>query len=230
MKTNVVAIDPSLSCTAMVVNDKRYAFVSRRVALTKKDELTKWFALSEPHVNYIFTNFVNLDDYSSNEINKLISYHETTKLICDIIHDNLDPALDVKIAMEGYSFSSDAGPLIDLVTFSTLLRQKLLDITLDVEIISPTGLKLEAAKLTYPAIQKGKKVIKYEYRNHEGMAGGSFKKHEMYKVLVDNTKIQSPWIDFLKTHQKEILNYKSIPKPIEDVNDAQILFYVTQNS
>jgi hypothetical protein len=225
---NVVAIDPSLSCTGIVVNDKRFAFVNRKIAHTSKGALNKWFELASSHVDFTFVDYgEDVHDYATTEICKLNAYDIITTDIVDTILDNIQPSEYItRVLMEGYSYSSAAGPLIDLVTFSTLLRHKLYEHTNELEIISPTSLKLEAAKLTYPAIPKGKKVVRYEYRNNEGIAGGSFKKHEMYKALVENDKLSSPYIDFLREHQKEILNYKNIPKPIEDVNDAQILYYV----
>lgn len=224
---NIVTIDPSLSCTAVVVNNKRFAFVNRAIAFTKKDVNKKWFELASDHISYHYVDYTDLDDYSANEVNKLHTYDAITTEIMDVIMTNITN-LNVKVFIEGYSFSSSAGPLIDLVTFSTLLRKKLYDVTEIIDILAPTTLKLEAAKLTYPAIPKGKKVIKYEYRNNEGISGGSFKKHEMYKALIDNNNLQDEYVQFLRTHQEEILNYKTIPKPIEDVNDAQLMFYIAQ--
>jgi hypothetical protein len=42
----------------------------------------------------------------------------TDTIIDDILH--IDKSLPTKIGIEGYSFSSNAGAIIDLVTFSTL--------------------------------------------------------------------------------------------------------------
>jgi hypothetical protein len=225
---NIVTIDPSLSCTAVIVNNKRFAFVNRTIAFTKRDANKKWFELASDHVSYTYVDYTDLNDYSSNEVNKLHTYDAITTEIMDVIMTNIHTNMEMKVFIEGYSFSSSAGPLIDLVTFSTLLRKKLYDVTEIIDILAPTTLKLEAAKLTYPAIPKGKKVIKYEYRNNEGVSGGSFNKHAMYKALIDNNNLQDEYVQFLRIHQEEILNYKTIPKPIEDVNDAQLMFYIAQ--
>ncbi len=88
------------------------------------------------------------------------------------------------------------------------------------------SLKSAAAKLTYPAIEKGKKVKKYEYRNFEGVAGGKFTKHEMLKSLIENPSLKGEWIKLLKEHSKELLEMKHIPKPFEDINDAKLMYEV----
>jgi hypothetical protein len=51
--------------------------------------------------------------------------------------NNIDKSLPTKIGIEGYSFSSNAGAIIDLVTFSTLLRKKLFDLSEDILVLSP---------------------------------------------------------------------------------------------
>ena len=81
--------------------------------------------------------------------------------------------------------------------------------------------------LTYPPIYKNKAKTKIEYRNNEGVAGGSFKKPDMYKVLVENTDLQNDsWVKFLAEHSEEQLSMKSISKPIEDINDSYILYQI----
>lgn len=226
---NIVTIDPSLNCTAVIVNGKRFAFANSTLSLTKKDKLTKWFELAAPFVTYHHIRYNNLDDYSSNEINKLGSYDDTTSTIRDVILENIDSKDEIQVYIEGYSYSSNAGKIIDLVTFGTLIRKKLYDITEYIHIIAPTELKVLAAKMTYAPIKKGKKVIRYEFRNNEGLAGGSFKKPDILKAIVENNNLQDEWATFLRIHQTELLNYKSIVKPIEDLNDAYILFNSYKN-
>ena len=254
---NIVAIDPSLTCTAMVINGKRFVFASHSLAHTKKGALTRWFNECSTLIDYNFIDYEKADGYSDNEIVKLLAYEKTVKEIQDTICKHAIPydtgnkiykdetwkipvstwnhafncqSNNLKVLIEGYSYSSQAGPLIDLVTFSTLLRKAMLELTKDVTIYAPTQLKLKAAELTYEPIQKGKKVIKYEYRNQQGVSGGQFTKLDMLKCLIDNEKFANDWVHFLKTNKNEILNYKSVPKPIEDVNDAMLLFYIGLNS
>lgn len=221
---NIVAIDPSLNCTALVVNDKRFAFVNETICHTKSGKLTKWFELASSLISYFPIAYNFSDGYSESEMDKLDIFDETTSLIRDIILENIKPQAEVQIYIEGYSYSSAAGPLIDLVAFGTLVRKKVKEITPYITIVSPTQLKVMAAKLTYPPIAKGKKVVKYEYRNNEGLAGGSFRKSDMYKALIENDSLKNDWVEFLRIHQEEVLNYKSVVKPIEDINDATILF------
>lgn len=222
---NIIAIDPSLTCTAMVINGKRFVFAGNSLAHTKKGALTRWFKACEPLIHYQFIDYEKLDGYSDNEVAKLLAYSDTIYHIKNTIADNINYN-PIKVLIEGYSYSSQAGPLIDLVTFSTLLRKAMLELTKDVTIYAPTQLKLKAAELSYEPIRKGKKVIKLEYRNTEGVAGGKFTKLDMLKCLTDCEKYANEWTHFLKVNKDEILNYKSVPKPIEDVNDAMLLWYV----
>lgn len=227
---NIVSIDPSLSCTAMIVNNKKFIYTNSNIALTKKLNLNKWFAICEDHITYRLTDYTRSKIYSDQEILKLTEYNTVTDKIIVDITDNLNPGEEIFIAIEGYSQSSSAGPLIDLVTFSTLLRNKLIKISNNLEIISPSSLKLEAAKMTYPVIEKGKRVKKYEWRNHEGIAGGKFTKIEMLKSLIENNNLHSdPWVKLLLEYKDELLSVKKIQKPIEDMNDAKILYEYVKN-
>jgi hypothetical protein len=158
---------------------------------------------------------------------KLVQYDGVaTDIITDILSNinSTDPSI---VGIEGYSYSSSAGPLIDLVTFSTLLRHKLYhNVTKDIVIMQPASLKLNAAKLSYPATVKGVKVKKYEYRNNEGISGGKFKKPEMYRALIDNDDLKCVWVELLRYHADLILELNTIPKPIEDMNDAKLLYEI----
>ncbi len=227
---NYVAIDPSLSCTAMVVNHNKYVYTTPTVAHTKKGELKRWFNLCENHAKIrIFNEPDDSSNHSEKELAKFNHYNEiTSKIITDILKYVI-PGEHITVAIEGYSYSSSAGPLIDLVTFGTLLRSKLINTFPDIQlkILTPSEVKLQAAMLTYPPIYKNKAKTKIEYRNNEGVAGGSFKKPDMYKVLVENTDLQNDsWVKFLAEHSEEQLSMKSISKPIEDINDSYILYQI----
>lgn len=235
---NYVAIDPSLSCTAMVVNGKKFVYTTPTVAHTKKGELKGWFKDCEDYATiHIFDDTPTNLPHGELEIWKLEHYDA---IACQIIQDmvmNCDYATPLTVAVEGYSYSSAAGPLIDLVTLSTILR-KMIYITLihdingdpmcpNLQIFQPTEVKQRAAALVYPPIKKGKKV---EYRNADGVAGGSFKKHEIYKALLDNTTLYNdPWVEFIRGHWDEVSEMKSVPKPIEDINDAYTLYQIIKN-
>lgn len=225
---NFVAIDPSLSCTAMVVNDKKFVYTTPTVASTKKGDFKRWFEACDGLATIrVFKEVDSKEPHSSLEFLKLRHYYNIAAHIVDDITSNMVDG-DTYIAIEGYSYSSAAGPLIDLVTLGTLLRYLILarvrDGTVSVEILQPTEVKQKAAALVYPAIKKGKKV---EYRNADGVAGGSFKKPEIYKALIDNSKLLGDeWVEFIRGHSDEILEMKSIPKPIEDINDAKTLYEI----
>lgn len=230
----------------MVVNDKKFVYTTATVAYTKKGELKRWFQECE-NQGVVIRVWDDLPEYATNsktELAKLVRYDEITN---SIIHDINTTAIGFEpmtVAIEGYSHSSNAGPLIDLVTISTLLRYKIahhvlpysIPFTVDGEthfkkgtessliILQPTEVKQKAAALVYPAIQKGKKT---EYRNPDGVAGGSFKKPEIYKALLHNTNIKGDkWVEFIREQSEEILDMKSIPKPIEDINDAKTLYEI----
>lgn len=229
---NYIAIDPSLSCTAMVVNDKKFVYTTATVAHTKKGELKRWFQECEEFSTiHVYKDLPDNLSHSELELHKLHHYDSITSRIITDINNNLNANENTIIAIEGYSYSSAAGPLIDLVTFSTLLRKKLVTFVkcndLDcptLSIYQPTEVKQKAAALVYPAITKGKKT---EYRNKDGVAGGSFKKPEIYKALLDNDKLKTDkWVEYIREQSEEILDMKSIPKPIEDINDAKTLYEI----
>lgn len=233
MKHHYVAIDPSLSCTAMVVDDKKFIYTTASVAHTKKGELKRWFQECEEHgvTIRVWDDLPEYASHSDTEWGKLQRYDEIADTILKDMFRNIYSGV-ITFAIEGYSHSSNAGPLIDLVTISTLIRKKILDTvterkyigTAALIVFQPTQVKQRAAALTYPPIKKGKKT---EYRNKEGIAGGSFKKHEMYKVLTENTDLHNdPWVEFIRGHEAEVSEMKSVPKPIEDINDAKILYEI----
>lgn len=226
MNQNTITIDPSLSCTALVVNGEKFVFANRDLVYTETKTLKKWFSLCAQHVNYEIIDYDFNNNYSENEIYKLSMYESIVERIHDRALELVNPKLPIHVYMEGYSYSSTAGPLIDLVTFSTLLR-RIMNKTADlVQIISPSSLKLSAAKLTYSPIITGKKVLKYTYKNLEGIAGGSFKKPQMLQALIENPNLTCDWVNFLRTNKEELLSLKNIPKPIEDVNDAFLMYTI----
>jgi hypothetical protein len=214
-----------LISTGLVVNGKLFNFCRENDATLSKGGLSKWFHLCEQYVKYEFIKFSSFENYSDGELKKLKDYDLITDRICEIILSNIDKNTPSKIAIEGYNFGSSAGDIVDLVTFSTLLRKKLFDlITEDIIVLSPSTLKLEACKLTYAPIDKGKKKPKLEWRNNEGISGGNFTKREMFLSIIDNENWDDVWVKHCKSIQGEILERKSVPKPYEDVNDSFILY------
>jgi hypothetical protein len=234
MEYNIVALDPSLISTALVVSSgdtfKMYNYCRESSAFGKTG-IKKWFKLAEQFVTYKFITYREFKDYSEGELTKLKDYDKITDDIISDILSNIDTSKPTKIGIEGYSFSSTAGDIIDLVTFSTLLRKKLFDqISEDITVMSPSTLKLQSCKLTYPPIvtETGKKVkkVKIEYRNNLGLAGGSFTKTDMFMAIVDNNEMQDFWTKHCKLVKSDVLGVATIPKPYEDVNDAFLIYNV----
>ena len=234
MKYNIVAIDPSLISTAVVVSSgdtfKIYNYC-RESAAYGKTGLKKWYKMAEEHVTYKFISYREYKDYSEGELIKLKDYDTVTDGIISDILSNIDPKKPTKVGIEGFSFGSVSGDLIDLVTFSTLLRKKLFDIvSQDIFVMSPSTLKLESCKLTYPPIIKesGKKKITYkeEYRNNMGIPGGSFTKREIFYSIIENDNLDDYWAKHCKSVKDDVLSVGSINKPYEDSDDAYLIYQV----
>ncbi len=230
MEYNIVALDPSLISTALVVSSgnefKMYNYCRESSAFGKTG-IKKWFKLAEQFVTYKFIEYREFKDYSEGELIKLKDYDRITDGIIEDVLSNIDSSKPTKIGIEGYSFSSAAGDIIDLVTFSTLLRKKLFDqVSEDITVLSPSTLKLESCKLTYPPINIGIKKEKWVYRNSIGISGGSFTKTDIFLSIVENTEMQDFWSKHCKLVKADVLSIATIPKPYEDVNDAFLIYSV----
>lgn len=229
---NIVAIDPSLISTALVVNNKIINYC-RESKVYGKTGMTKWFKLAEQYVEYRFIEYREFKDYSEGELVKLKDYDFITDMIIKDILDNIDESKPTKIGIEGYSFGAQVGDLIDLVTFSTLLRKKLFDrVSQDIFVLSPSTLKLEACKLTYKPIVKEiggkKKREELIWRNPIGISGGKFTKSDMYLAIIDNVDFADDWSTHCKSVKTDILSVKDIQKPYEDCNDAYLIYKFLQ--
>ena len=233
---NIVAIDPSLISTALVVTSgdtfKMFNYCRESSAFGKTG-IKKWFKMAEQYVTYRFIEYREFEDYSEGELIKLKDYDRITDGIIKDILDNIDSTKQTKIGIEGYSFSSTAGDIIDLVTFSTLLRKKLFDkVSEDITVLSPSTLKLESCKLTYPPIIKevgGKKPRQeFIWRNAIGISGGKFTKTDMFMSIVDNKNWDDHWTKHCKLVKSDILSISTIPKPYEDINDSFTIYKVLE--
>lgn len=233
-KYNYVAIDPSLISTSLVVSSgdtfKMYNYCRESKVYGKKG-MTKWFKMAEQFINYRFIEYREFSDYSEGELIKLKDYDKITDNIIEDILSNIDVTKSTKVGIEGYSYSSDVGSIIDLVTFSTLLRKKIFDlVTEDIIILSPSTLKLESCKLTYLPIIKevgGKKPrTEYIWRNNIGISGGSFTKTDIFYSIIDNNNVFDYWSLHCKSVKDDILGISTIPKPYEDSNDGYIIYQV----
>lgn len=237
MKYNIVTIDPSLISTALVVSSgdsfKMYNYCRESKVFSKKG-ITKWFGLAEGFIEYKYIKYREYDNYSEGELIKLKDYDAISDSIIKDIQSNIDINKPTKIGIEGYSFSSSAGDIIDLVTFSTILRKKLFDlISQDILVLSPSTLKLESCKLTYEPILKeiGKRkiTIKKEWRNNIGIPGGNFTKTDIFLSIIENNNWNDYWTNHCKSIRTDILAIANIPKPYEDINDSFILYKILES-
>lgn len=225
---NIISIDPSLTCTAMCINGKFHVYTSNTTAKTKTEKFKRWFSVMEPYVEYrVFDGVPNNLSNSETEIAKINLYNKITDMILSDIALNMNDDHDTLVCMEGYSHSKATSSLLDLVAFSTLLRSKLLiDTDTHLMIISPSTLKVRSCELTYGARfnPKGKRI---SCINCNGVSGGRFKKPEMLEALLDNEKLASDWyIGILRSECSDIMDLASIPKPIEDMNDAKLMYEI----
>ena len=231
---NIVAIDPSLISTSLVVSSgdtfKIYNYCRESKAYGKKG-MTKWFKSAEEFVELKFIEYRNFKHYSEGELTKLKDYDKITDQIISDILENIDESEDTKIGIEGYNFGAQVGDLIDLVVFSTLLRKKLFDlVSEDIWVMSPSTLKLESCKLTYEPIRTeiGKKVIKIkeEFRNKIGIPGGKFTKNDMALSIIENENLNDYWARHCKLIKEDLTSVSTIQKPYEDVNDAYLIYQI----
>lgn len=230
MKFNIIGIDLSLISTGLVIyngSDTKLFNYCRESDAINKSGLSKWFKVADQVVTYRFIEYRKWDGYSEGELVKLKDYDRITSSIINDIESNIDSSLPTKIGIEGYSYSSDAGAIIDLVTFSTLLRKKLYDyISQDITIFSPSTLKLETCKLTYPPINEGKKKDKWVYKNNSGIPGGAFTKHHMFLSIIDNKNLDDDWTNLCRSIGSEVFSLSKVPKPFEDLVDGFHLFSI----
>ena len=225
--TNVISIDPSTTCTGICINGKMGCVASQALATKKNGDLNKWFSHASETATMVLFDipaYSGSKDFSVEEIYKLDKYDKITDIVVTHILDNIKSSDNSICILEGFSYNSVAGRLIDLVTFSTLLRHKLKNLSFDILIVPPAKLKLASAQLTYDANDVGKKKSKLEWRNREGVAAGRFTKHEMYKAITENSELDDGWTKLVKNYQDEQLSSKSISKPLEDINDAYLLY------
>jgi len=229
--TNIISIDPSTSCTGLCINGKLYTIVQHELAYTKKDKAKRWFELSSSFCDIItYNKRSKTGSYSEEEISKLEYYYNITDHIINVIKSNVVDFKNSVVLIEGFSYGSSSGHLIDLVGLSTLVRSRLWNMGFNIKIIAPADLKAMTARLSYDPIDVGKKKPKLEWRNNSGVSGGSFDKHDMYSAILDSSKTNSKWKTFLQEYSDEILNMKNVPKPIDDINDAFLLYKIFKES
>lgn len=220
---NYVGIDTSLSSTGVYIllEDGNESFFNYR----NNDKLSKWHRTCG-FINYRSYQNVKHDDYSDNEVSKILNYNKITDMIvADIITViGVDGLSNTSIITEGYSYGS-TGAIIDLVTYATLVRNKLLNLNINNFIIkAPSSLKKDTCIKVYGPGDKKKPS-----RNTLGIAGGSFKKPDMLMAAMDKKDLESIMKEALVLHNDELMKMKSIPSPIQDIVDAFWLVHSTKD-
>lgn len=222
---NIIGIDPSLISTAVTIETKDG---TKLFSFYKDTKLGKWEKIVEDFVNMKFTTFKNYSkmSYSEEQLAKQDDYEKIIEMITSTILNNIDDTEDTYIAIEGYSYSSAAGPLIDLVTFGTLLRDNLIKyVSTNITIFSPAELKKGCAMIAYEQGEDGAYRNFVIQKNGKGLAGGSFKKHDMARALIDHYGktgeiINKNCHDILMSYKEDIFALKGFPKPLDDIIDS----------
>jgi len=215
---NYIGLDISLNSTAIYIDSNKGVFMLSYT--NKKDNNIYIKELDKCGVKFFHNDRISVSDYSKNEILKLKHYIMLSDSIIEEIILRLDINEKTYCQIEGYSFSKNTSSILDIVALSSLIRANLINEIngIDISIISPSSLKLDACKLVYTPINIGKKKPKYEYRNNEGVSGGSFKKPHMYRAMIEGGII-SPITSMLMTY-KDLIDRDKIPNPIEDLIDS----------
>jgi len=210
----IIGIDPSLNSTAITI------FKNNEFTLynyTNKKSNYKWIKEIDNMVNFNFHQFEDCDDFSESETEKIKIYDLVTDKIIQDIEKMIDQ--ETKVFIEGYSYSSAQGRLIDLVVFGTLIRHKLLkNPNVKLHIIPPSTLKKTISEYVYEVDKKG------IARNEKGKAGGVFDKKDMMECLM-KLDLNNNYLDYIKNNSEILLKPKNIPKPFDDINDSFLLCY-----
>lgn len=209
----IIGIDPSLNSTAIsIYKDNKFTVYN----YTNNSPKYKWIKEVNNYVLFRFHEYTDNTDYSESETEKIRVYDIVTDKIFNDIKEISDQQTEVFI--EGYSYSSAQGKLIDLVTFSTLLRIKLLNYGINLNIIAPSTLKKTISEQVYEKDKKGMS------RDENGKAGGSFDKKDMMKCLL-KLNMNSDYVEYLKNNKDILLKTKNLSKPFDDINDSLLLCY-----
>jgi hypothetical protein len=223
---NLVGCDLSLTSSAICI--KNQGQTAQLYSYINEPPSNKWVKALSDVVNIIsIPNVPRNPNYMLNEVEKLVHFDTLSNVIVKSLLDNLKPDETNTVIVEGYSYSSNTNAILDIVTFSTLIRFKIFHMIpyLNLKIVSPASLKLSTGMRTYGAkpflLGKKGQILKKEpsCTNNEGVVAGKFTKHEMYKALLDS-KYQHPFAHYLAVNAAEILAMKKIPSPISDIVDA----------
>jgi len=233
---NFIGLDISKNSTAMSIETTSGDNFLFNYSVKNSNYI--WIKRTNEFINYNHYKYTKYDNYSESEIEKTNQFIKiSNQIISDIkksIDNNDNP---VYIMIEGYSYGSNVGPLIDLVGVGSIIRGKLIEniskIKL-IEIIAPLALKTQTAEYVYgyEMIETGKRVIKLTKvinTNDNGVKGKDFTKHDMFNAILD-AKLNIPILEFYTNYKDEILKMKTLPKPFDDINDAIFCKEIIKNN
>ena len=120
-----IGLDVSKISTALCIEKNNEI---KLYSYTTQKENNKWVKATKAFINYnnIIYKYDEEKDYSKSELLKIAEFDEITDLIINDILDNIDILDSTRIGIEGYSYSSKRGPIIDIVEFTSILKQKLI--------------------------------------------------------------------------------------------------------
>jgi len=219
---NLIGIDISIDSTAVSLYRKNEIIISNFTTLKQN---VNWIRKTMDIIDYEFINYTykEIDNYTENEIMKLREYEHVTDLIYKKILGNIDKNEKTIMAVEGYNYGLRGNSIIDIVSFSTLLKIKLLNIPKleKMIMVSPMSLKSFACESTYGYIltKSGKKIIN---KNPKGIAGGKFDKKHMLEAIISSGGSDKLSL-LLDKYKDDLLKLKNVPKPFDDCVDADFL-------
>jgi hypothetical protein len=217
-----IGIDMSMNSTAITLYSELYNKCFHLSYLRNKSP-KKWMKVLDDVAFFSqFSTGKRLEEYSDWENSKI----STASRIADAIYEDvklITEGTDVIACMEGYSYSSKGASLIDIVTASTMVREKIQKISGSIKFVSPSTLKKGACQIAYGHLSQNAPNAKGKIpvcRNNWGLAGGSFIKRDMIQALLDAPGIDIPLKKVLLENWPILSNLNNIPTPWDDIIDS----------
>ena len=232
---NYIGIDISKISTAMTIETPSGEFY---FSYNTNKHNYKWNTFASVFCNIKTYKYEKNDNYSISEINKLKIFSEISNDLLNDILNTIDKRYRALINIEGYSYGTKTspGPIIDLAGIGGIIRNKILENILNLQLIhisAPKTLKIDTCKLVYGTkmvtigVRKPKLVEKIN-PNTNGKSGGSFDKDDMFSAIIDYNQ-KSQLLSNIHLNLAHISNVKGIPKPYEDLIDSYFLKETIKN-
>lgn len=220
----VIGIDISPTSTAVFINGTTQHLLNYS---TQKPN-NKYIKLLENFVQFYFIEYNKTEKYSEKEILKAKVYYDISNQITNSLQSMLPNNADLHFVIEGHSYSSQAGHIIDVATITGMIKSNLFRFfpSATLHLISPISLKLMVAELVYGCtiIEVGRRVIRQEKRintNHLNTPPNKYQKTDMIMALHDyKCNIPAIFDQFMIENYGMLSKLKSLPKPIDDLVDA----------